>query len=288
MTGQNNSNKWNLRPFQDEVLKIFKVFDAICKKYDLRYYADGGTALGAIRHGGFIPWDDDFDVDVPRNDFNKLIEILPKELPPHMRLRRGGETKHSPIHFFKIIDEREGIMDDLSKRTNLEVDIEPFIDVFALDGIPTQVTELSKWWRGRRMLRMCQLYRYPNSAMASGGKWALKNVLARFAGFFISWFVSKTANNEEMMRLVDRYAMRWAYDESKMVVEPAFFRMRTRYIFPKEMFEGVRELPFEDTTIRVPYKLEDYLTRFFNDYMQLPPEDCRVPEHLFKRAWNHV
>ena len=70
-----------LRPLWDAILEVYKVFAAICDKHSLRYCADCGTALGAVRHGGFIPWDDDMDIQMPRPDYEKFASLAPKELP---------------------------------------------------------------------------------------------------------------------------------------------------------------------------------------------------------------
>ncbi len=280
---------WNIKPLQLEILKVFREFERICKKHNLRYYADGGTALGAVRHHGFIPWDDDLDVDMPREDYDKFIRLAKTELPNHLKLCRGGDTKYSPIHFSKIIDTRDGVIDDLRAKTGLDIDFPPFIDVFVLEGLPDSVLDIKKWWRGRRLLRLCQVYRYPESTTASGEKGrGFRKLMARIIGCFLSPFYPKTDSNEEMMLLQDAYARRWSFDASLMVVEPAFFKMRCKMILPKDVFDPAKELPFEDGTIMVPNNVDEYLKRSFGDYMTLPPPEYRIPEHTFKRAHNHV
>ena len=112
-----------VRQIQLGELSLLEKYIEICSKYNLRYYALGGTLLGAIRHKGFIPWDDDMDLGMPRKDYEKFLEICEKELPDHVILR---------IH-----DDNLGntsIMD-----TSLQIEFggvvcSPFIDVFPLDG----------------------------------------------------------------------------------------------------------------------------------------------------------
>lgn len=154
MTG----NDWNLRPLRDEILNIFGIFVGVCEKYGFRYFAGSGTALGAIRHGGFIPWDDDFDVMMPRNDYVKFVDVVSKELPSYLKFSRGGDGPHAPIHFGKIWDSRDCLMEELRTKTNLQLKEPPFIDIFVLDGVPDQVNQIRWWWLRRRLHRLCQIY----------------------------------------------------------------------------------------------------------------------------------
>ncbi len=283
---------WDLRPYQLEVLKIFHEYSRICQKHNLLYFAIGGTALGAIRHKGFIPWDDDFDVAMPREDFNKLVAIINDELPKNMRFIRGGVERRSSIYFGKILNFESGLLDKLRQATRIDTDREPSIDIFILDGLPTSICDIKKWWLGRRALRLCQLYRFPNSSTvtkeATGKSRPFVYAACRILGFFVSWLYPRTADNDAMMELYDTYAMRWPYATSKSVAEFAFFKMRTDRIFAKGMFGEGRVVPFEDGSISVPSMAELYLTQLFGNWRELPPPESRIPEHLFHRAYNHV
>ena len=284
--------EWNVKPLQKAILDVFREFEKICERHGLRYFAIGGTALGAVRHRGFIPWDDDMDVAMPREDYNKFVGIANKELPTHLRFCRGGETRLSPIYFGKIVDIREGIVDNLRLETNLNLTVPPFLDIFVLEGLPESVTDIKKWWRGHRFLRICQIFRYPKSTLPGFARKSIRvflsSLLCKMFGFVLSWFYPATKNNEEMMKIFDAYFMRWPFDSARVVVEPAFFRFKTSRIFPRIFFEPAKNMPFEDGEIRVPSKVEEYLSQYFGDYMRLPPPEHRIPEHTFKRAYNHA
>ena len=100
----------DLQKAQRVMLRILKVFDAICKKYELTYWLDAGTLLGAARHGGFIPWDDDVDVAMPVDDYKKFCEIAPKEMPYDMFFQtKQTDSKHD-ITWAKIRDRISRIM----------------------------------------------------------------------------------------------------------------------------------------------------------------------------------
>ena len=283
------SDSWNLKPFQMEVLKVFRAFESICVRHNLKYYAFGGTALGAVRHHGFIPWDDDFDVAMPREDFCEFLKFVGAELPGHLVFRRGGDSCYSPIYFSKIINVEDGVIERICKETGLEFDFPPFIDIFVLDGVPEDVRDFGKWWRSRRLLRFVQLYRFPETGVCTfASRCNLKYLLARMVGALLSPFYPRTRTNVDMMSLVDQVALKWPFATSPLVAEVAFFRFMARRLFSKAIFEPAREISFEDGTIRVPAQVEDMLTGYFGDYMTPPPEEHRVPEHLLKRAYNHV
>ena len=289
---ESGNDEWNVKPLQKAILDVFREFEKLCERHGLRYFAIGGTALGAVRHHGFIPWDDDMDVAMPRKDYNKFVDIANKELPAHLRFCRGGETPLSPIYFGRIVDMHEGMVERLRSETCLNLTVPPFLDIFVLEGLPEFVTDMKKWWRGHRLLRICQTYRYPKSTLSGFARKSIRGIFSfmfcKMFGFVLSWFYPATKSSEEMMKLFDAYFMRWPYDSAQMIVEPAFFRFKTSRMFPRIVFEPAKCMPFEGGEIRVPSKVEEYLAQYFGDYMKLPPPEHRIPEHAFKRAYNHA
>lgn len=271
---------WNLKPVQAAVLQIFECFSKICKRHNLRYYAMAGTALGAVRHGGFIPWDDDFDVMMPREDYVAFKKVVSDELPPGLKASSGGLGPMSPISYMQIWNTDPSVISELSRLSNLNLKHPPFLDVFVLDGVPSYVGDINKWWRRRRIHRLCQIYRYPGTCPGKGVVFSLRRLLIRVIGFFVSLFYTATKSNEEMVQLLDKVALETPYDKAYMVTEPTFFRMRTRRLMPKSVIEPAREVKFEGTSIMVPANVEEYLTRIYGDYMKLPPVEQRIPEHI--------
>ena len=98
--------KINLKPVWDAVLNVYREVAQICDKHGLRYYLTDGTALGAVRHKGFIPWDDDFDMSMPREDYQKFIEIARNELPEHLKFVNWENTPEFTLLFGKVQDTR--------------------------------------------------------------------------------------------------------------------------------------------------------------------------------------
>ena len=122
-----------VKDIQSNCLDTLVVVDQICKRHNLRYYLVGGTMLGAVRHGGFIPWDDDVDIAMPRADYEKFLRIAPEELTKDRSLQTYSLVNY-PIHFIKVIDNRTAVVEKSLKHQGLKTEI--FIDVFPLDGVP--------------------------------------------------------------------------------------------------------------------------------------------------------
>lgn len=276
---------YNLRPLQDAALAIFKEFAQICELHGFRYYAMYGTALGAIRHKGFIPWDDDLDVVMPRPDYNAFVKVVNEELTGTLKFLRGGESNLSSIYQSRIIDTRVGIIEEFSEKTNLALIYPPFIDVFTFDALEDGPLSYKAIWGFRRRMRLVQMYRHPESmgCACASRQSKIKRWAARFLGMCMSPFYPKTLSNEAFMQLLDSECLRrQPYDTATRLAEINFFRMKEDRVVRSDELEPARIVPFEDTTIRVPAKVEDILTRYYGDFMQYPEEASRVPAHQLR------
>ena len=106
---------FNLRPVWDATLEVYKAVAALCDKHHLRYYVTYGCALGAVRHRGFIPWDDDFDMSMPREDYQRFIALATKELPPYLKFVNWRNTPEFSMLCGKIQDVREDRIKSIEK-----------------------------------------------------------------------------------------------------------------------------------------------------------------------------
>ena len=114
-------------------LDILKEFIRICNKYELRYFLLGGSCLGTVRHQGFIPWDDDIDVGMPRPDYERFMEIAQNELPEYYFLQNSKTDPDYPLCFAKIRDSRTTFIERSVSHLNINHGI--YFDIFPLDGL---------------------------------------------------------------------------------------------------------------------------------------------------------
>ena len=148
-------SKLDLKQIQQRELEIFKVFTGICEKYGIRYYLAGGTLLGAVRHQGFIPWDDDIDINMPREDYDRLLEHADEIGASGDYKLAAYELGNLNYPFAKIYDLHTSIKklyDDDETEKNL------WIDIFPMDGLPDDMNEVRRIFRktltARRILRV--------------------------------------------------------------------------------------------------------------------------------------
>lgn len=241
----------------DLLLGIATAFHQICTKHAIPYTMLGGTMLGAIRHKGFIPWDDDMDFAVPREYYDQLIELCSQELPPEYRCLTYKNCEQIKYPFIKIEDRRTCI-DDKSLDCPLEEKIGLNIDVFPLDKCDKQS------WRMKRIFALIALQTlfFLESPNSSKPKTFIKKLCQRIAPKDKQFFLKKL-----------EWSMLHAGDAGYL--GNLIGRWREKETFKAEIYQQLTDYPFENISLRGPLDYETYLTQMYGDYMQLPPEASR-------------
>ena len=263
--------KHNLRPLWNAILDVYKIFAGICEQHGLRYCAHSGTALGAVRHGGFIPWDDDMDVQMPRPDYEKFAKIAPEELPSGYAWLDRFNCAEYDNPFGKVIVTDKEVVERVAKDSGLSIGQGIFVDVFPLDGFPdTRVGVL--------------LRRTQNILMEMGFKMALggntwKAKIARVLGRFLCPGKYRVDSQRRLSDLYDERAKTIPFGSTGMCVSIGAAHYYDDKPFPFKFFGVPRRVPFDDTTMPVHEDVNGYLTCIFGDYMKLPPEDKRIGRH---------
>ncbi len=264
----NNSLKF----VQKAILEIFMVYRKICEQHHLRYWAIGGTCLGAVRHCGFIPWDDDLDVAMPDEDYQKFMEIAPKELPYPYELIPPGKLLHSPVPFMKIQNVETTFIED-HERTFPDSFKGIFIDIFPLCGMPN--SKVDKWLLQKKIYIFGYLSRYSKRAVASMHG-MLKKMLVIGSKCLSFPFPD---NYFLMLWLKTIFKYKFNAEENKFTALLCIPGYGKNLVFNKEWFSSYVELPFEITTIRCPSGYDEFLTRQFGNYLEFPPEEQRSNIH---------
>ena len=252
-------------------LRLWKELDRICKKYGLTYFFFWGALLGAVRHKGFIPWDDDIDVVMPRRDYDRLAEVAPGELTEPYFLLTPDTTGRSFFWFQRLIDESTThvwnmSMDFVKNHQGIALDIVP------LDGVPRKkMDRILHFWH-------CQIaFTLINNR---GSEWSMlsrKGKLLRIA----SEVYCMGRTQQQCIRKLMRIQAKYGWDESGEIAEQAHY---TR--FQKENFEHVAYLEFEGAMAPVPGGYEKVLRRLYGDYMSLPPLKGRLVSE--DDAWGYI
>lgn len=256
----------DIREIQQIVLNITKYIVNICEEHNLRYLLTGGTLLGAIRHQGFIPWDDDIDLCMPRPDYDKLIEILEKTDNSRFKLLQFEEGNYY-YPYIKIVDTRTKVIEHI--REEEIPDLGLYIDIFPLDGFGNELNTAKKQFLFKT--KLC--YWIVNASVKPSDRPLHKRIFY----FFWNLFGKRFSSKKEFFEYYSNKLRKLPYDKSTYVCS-TFGLHGTAEMLERSYFE-LTDAKFEDTTFKIPAGYDKYLTRLSGDYMQLPPEDQRVVTH---------
>lgn len=249
-------------------LTLLEAFDSFCGTYHLTYYLAYGTLLGAVRHGGFIPWDDDVDVMMPRGDYERLcmIAAAPDAISGGMFLGEHRLQDGWPFAYAKVVDTGTSLDDG----TRLGYPLGVNIDVFPIDGVPRTPPRRQVYAGFTRVLEgLLSL-----QAMAPRvGRSPLKVALLRLAGPLVHLVPRRT-----LVALRSRLARRYRVEPRGWsgVVSGSFL-----WSVPTQMLGTAGTITFEGSTVRVPTSPDTVLRAVYGDYLELPPPEARVRHHTF-------
>ena len=256
-----------MNKYQKAELNVLKEVIKILDSHKLTYYAIGGTCIGAIRHQGFIPWDDDIDIAMPRQDYESFKKICQNELPGYLRLLDYDNTVTNNFLFLKIHDIRTTMIDTYAK-DDVTRYTGAFIDIMPLDGLPNDKELAIKTIKHyNKYIRLNNIIRGANN-----------NLMLRFVGKLLRY-----------IRKYNYYTTRFYLESSKFKFGSSDYISFTwrpekdlglkRVLFNYKDFEKTKSVKFEDIMINVPVGYDNYLSQDFGDYMTIPPENQRNSGH---------
>ena len=246
-------------------LSILKYIDSVCKENGLKYFLAYGTLLGAVRHKGFIPWDDDIDIYMMRDDYDKFIKLLTDNEESHFRLLSMYNDSEYFYEFAKVVDSRTQIDTKNIKKIEHEG---VWIDIFPLDDAPKYL-RMAKWFLN--CLVACRILsvnlRFPS------------NKYSRL--LYPLWAVSKLIGPKFFLKLSDRIAK---CGKSNEYVGYMCSMGISKYYFNKQWCSETIMVDFEGKQYPAFKQYDEYLNYQYGNYMQLPPEDKRI-SHQVEAYW---
>jgi len=249
---------------------ILQEFDRLCRAEGLVYFLAYGTLLGAVRHGGYIPWDDDIDVMMPRDDYERLIVAFSAGAVPRLALGSWRTQADWPLPYAKISDLRTELWEPFEVPVALGVNI----DVFPVDDVPARRTVRRVQSLLLRFLRWALELKY--IAVERGRAW--HHPLAIVIGKPILRLVPMGW----LVRALDRTArLSRSHTGDRMGVLVGSFE----WAVPRSSLVPSTEVAFEGTWYLAPRDPDGVLAEVYGRYRQLPPEHQRISEHAFTAAW---
>ncbi len=259
-----------LSPVQLRLLEMMKWFHEYCEQHQLRYYVVGGTMLGAVRHQGFIPWDDDLDVGLPRADYERLHELMKQDEGRYII-----ESIHegNPDYLFphaKIFDTTTTLVEN--KKVPVRRGL--YIDLFPIDGAGDTLEFAMRHFRPVG-LRLDVLATHVCGVRE--GRSGLKNMAIRVA----QSLPEKLYDDNKKMLSIDKSISRIDFDRSNFVANYYGIK-RGKEIMKKSWFGTPTLYTFEDMQVYGPENYERYLHRLFGDWRALPPVEQQVTHHDYE------
>ena len=265
---------YNLAPVWVAVLDIYREFSRICERHSLRHYVAYGTMLGAVRHKGFIPWDDDFDVMMPRPDYERLIEIAPKELPDDLQFL-SKKTLPGYKHVFNKIKSRDsGLLNTVQRESGLRLTEGLYIDIFPIDGAPASYLGEQLYWFKRLCLRSVGVF----IILTSRHKFRWKYLPLYVLGGVCRPFLLHAKTPDDMNDEIEKWASSYPYSDDRKSV---YCQADKKFFMPVGALGKAVEMDFEGMKVPAPARTEEILTLLYGDYMTPPPVGQRLPKHQY-------
>ena len=265
----------NSKELQAATLELMKKLHDICEKIDVRYFLAYGTLIGAVRHEGFIPWDDDLDIMMSREDYNKLIQYFNdnKNELGSLELFTPETNKDYPYMIARVSDSNYVIDTFNEKDCGMGV----FIDIYPLDGFGNDFKSAVKL--SKKTFFLSSLYfRSTRLKPQIRDNFSFVRNCIEVGLFFISKLLGKNYLNKVITKLSKTYD----YNDSKYIGCVIWHSKIEADIYEKEDFIDLKKQKFEKYEFYIPSKYDYILTKFYGNYMQLPPEEDRVGHHFYK------
>ncbi|WP_195270242.1 LicD family protein [Eubacterium sp. 1001713B170207_170306_E7] len=260
-------NQLSLKQIQYKSLEILKKVDNICTKNNLTYFLAYGTLIGAVRHKGFIPWDDDIDIMMPRKDYNLLLQYFydnQKSIYP-LKVLNVETTKNYPYMIARIIDDRFTVIEN---RVKVNYGLGLFIDIYPLDALGENTLEI------KYTLRKTNFYVQAIKCFLPEDK-NLKG-LNHYKAIVLRMFISKS--KEYYIKKLISIIKKKNYERSKCVGCVVW----ENDCYEKSLVEKTMKMKFEDAEFPVPVGYHEMLTQIYGNYMELPPENERIGHHEYQ------
>lgn len=263
----------DIRDVQLITLEILDEFDRICKKHGIKYHLFSGTLLGAIRHQGIIPWDDDIDVCMLRSDYDRFLKICTSELRPDFFLQTGKSDPGYIMQFAKIRKNNTLFLEDVLEGRNMHKGI--FIDVFPLDN--AKPGTLSGVIQQKALKVLVSLNFRRLRAVCSKNR-SLKDTIINTIFYYILKITPKCLTDwlqHFFMTMFNKQKTEWLCHFTNGVTDARY----KKYVMRRTEFEDVVDTVFEGRNLPSPRSYDIILKRIFGDYMKIPDAAKQNPHH---------
>lgn len=244
---------YNIRELQKSILPILMNIDRVCKEHGLRYYIAAGTMLGAVRHGGFIPWDDDLDIAMPRKDYELLMANHKEWVPAPYEIIAYETDEKYPFPFGKMQDASTTLIE----RAHMDYIGGIYIDIFPIDGMTSNPLKQRLYLLHYAFLKKVQYFLFRDPYRHGHGPSCWIPLLCR-----------KFYTLKEVQRKMKEMQKRYDFEECELCIDHDFGK---KGIMQRAFYGTPENIKFEGEDVNGMAKPDAYLTKLYGNYMQIPP-----------------
>lgn len=265
--------KLSLSEVQEVSVDILRDVASICEKENLKYCLIFGTLLGAVRHKGFIPWDDDIDIAMPREDYNKLLKLMKNNTSyPHLNVFNVDTCPSYPHAITRICDNRYIL--DFENENSYGIGV--FIDIYPLDGLGNDLKKAQKIAiKGDRLSSFCFQSTRKHFALETTKSYF--RILLKFPVYVVSKLIGRDFFLKQLKKLEYLYK----YEQSEYVGWVIWTSEGERTVMKRSWLEDTIFAPFSKYQFRIPRKYDEVLKQLFGNYMELPPKKDQISHHFY-------
>lgn len=246
---------------------ILDVVSDFCEKHQIQYWLDTGTLLGAIRHKGYIPWDDDIDIGMLREDYDRFMNLFNQSNTRYQFL--CYENNHDfYVPFGKVLDTKTVLYEPDKNGSKSAVNI----DVFVYDNAPDDDKLVDKMYNRRDKLSYMALFSRGNQILPKD------NFVKKLEKIALHTLLLGVSSEKCIKKLIEN-SKKYSSDETKRVGN---FTSASRIAVDKKVFQSFVDVEFEGKYYKAPVGYDEWLTDFYGDYIQLPPVEKRVTHHQYE------
>ena len=248
-------------------LDILDFIDSFCKENGINYCINYGTLIGAIRHKGFIPWDDDIDLSMTRENYERFIQLFSEKQSRYQILSLETDNQYFN-NFIKIVDSTTKIIDTRNTKT---YDSGIFIDIFPMDTFSdSKIVDICY------KLESFKLLSFSKHKNIIYGDSKLKDLIRT-----LFWLFLRPVSPRFFANQIEKQIEKYRVEDGKYI---AFIpsKLKEKEIFPRDMFDELVEIPFEHLVLPAPKRFDVVLKQFYDDYMTVPPKEKQIYIHEFE------
>jgi lipopolysaccharide cholinephosphotransferase len=262
--------KLEVKELREIQIQILDAIDEHCREHGIRYTLFFGTLLGAVRHKGFIPWDDDVDVMMPRPDYDRFLDSFDR-LDESLKIQSPEKNSDCPYAFAKV--EHTGTK--LAERRDVPFEVGVNVDIFPMDGVPGNDKQFKRFFRKLKFFRDILTIKLVRAER--GERRPSRNIALILLKLLI-----RPVSYQYLVQKIDRLARHWKFEECDFAMVSCVRDNRRKHKADRSIYESYTTIAFEGKTYHCIEESSEFLTLQYGDYMKLPPVEQRVSHHKYE------